>query len=165
MTQQTINVGTVANDGTGDPLRTAGQKINDNFTELYGASGSGNRVVTLLVTDPNGDAITTGDGKAYFRVPSTLDGMDLLAVAASLSTVSSSGAVTVQIRNATQAMDMLSTPITIDQSETDTLTAATPAVIDMYAIVSTGDQLYIDCDGAGTGAKGLIIELQFGFAS
>jgi hypothetical protein len=35
--QQTINVGTVANDGTGDPLRTAGQKVQANFTELYAA--------------------------------------------------------------------------------------------------------------------------------
>ena len=38
MTQQTINIGTVANDGTGDDLRTAMQKVNLNFTELYGAS-------------------------------------------------------------------------------------------------------------------------------
>jgi hypothetical protein len=36
MAQQTIGVGTAANDGTGDPLRTAFQKCNDNFTELYG---------------------------------------------------------------------------------------------------------------------------------
>ena len=35
MAQQTINIGAVANDGTGDPLRTAFDKINDNFTELY----------------------------------------------------------------------------------------------------------------------------------
>ena len=34
MTQQIIEVGTVANDGTGDSLRTAFIKINDNFTEL-----------------------------------------------------------------------------------------------------------------------------------
>jgi len=38
MTQQTINIGTTANDGTGDDLRTAMQKVNLNFTELYGAS-------------------------------------------------------------------------------------------------------------------------------
>ena len=38
MAQQTINIGTTANDGTGDPLRTAFDKINDNFTELYTAS-------------------------------------------------------------------------------------------------------------------------------
>lgn len=35
MAKQTINVGTSANDGTGDTLRAAGGKINDNFTELY----------------------------------------------------------------------------------------------------------------------------------
>ncbi len=38
MTRQTINIGTNANDGTGDPLRTAFDKINDNFSELYGDS-------------------------------------------------------------------------------------------------------------------------------
>lgn len=36
MTQQTINVGAVANDGTGDLLRDAFVKANANFTELYG---------------------------------------------------------------------------------------------------------------------------------
>jgi len=35
MAQQTINIGTTANDGTGDPLRTAFDKVNDNTTELY----------------------------------------------------------------------------------------------------------------------------------
>jgi hypothetical protein len=38
MAKQTINIGTVANDGTGDDLRVAMQKVNDNFTELYTAS-------------------------------------------------------------------------------------------------------------------------------
>jgi hypothetical protein len=35
MAKQTINIGQTANDRTGDPLRTAFEKINDNFTELY----------------------------------------------------------------------------------------------------------------------------------
>ena len=35
MAQQTINIGTAANDGSGDPLRDAFDKCNDNFTELY----------------------------------------------------------------------------------------------------------------------------------
>jgi hypothetical protein len=35
MARQTINIGTVANDGTGDSFRIAGQKINNNFAELY----------------------------------------------------------------------------------------------------------------------------------
>jgi hypothetical protein len=32
MAKQTINIGSNANDGLGDPLRTAFKKINDNFT-------------------------------------------------------------------------------------------------------------------------------------
>jgi hypothetical protein len=35
MAKQTINVGSTANDGTGDKLRDAFVKVNDNFTELY----------------------------------------------------------------------------------------------------------------------------------
>lgn len=118
--------------------------------------------VTLLVSDPAGSAITTGDGKAYYRVPSTLNGCDLVGVAASLSTVSSSGIPTVQIRNATQTADMLTTKLTVDATETDSATAANAAVIDAANDdVATGDQLYIDIDVAGTGAKGLVVEMQF----
>jgi hypothetical protein len=35
MAKQEINIGTSANDGTGDPLRTAFQKAKANFDELY----------------------------------------------------------------------------------------------------------------------------------
>lgn len=35
MARQTISRGSVANDGTGDSLRVAAGKINDNFEELY----------------------------------------------------------------------------------------------------------------------------------
>jgi hypothetical protein len=36
MAIQTINIGGYANDGTGDDLRTAFEKVNANFTELSG---------------------------------------------------------------------------------------------------------------------------------
>ena len=35
MGKQIINIGASANDNTGDDLRSGGDKINDNFTELY----------------------------------------------------------------------------------------------------------------------------------
>ena len=35
MAKQTINLGVSDNDGTGDTLKVGGDKINDNFTELY----------------------------------------------------------------------------------------------------------------------------------
>ena len=45
MAKQAIGIGSSANDGTGDPLRTAFDKINDNFNELYGATAEVNDLV------------------------------------------------------------------------------------------------------------------------
>ena len=41
MTRQILNRGTIANDGTGDTLRTAALKIEQNFQELYNKLGDG----------------------------------------------------------------------------------------------------------------------------
>jgi len=38
MTFQSINIGSLANDGSGDPLRVAFGKVNNNFAELYSAA-------------------------------------------------------------------------------------------------------------------------------
>ena len=58
MARQNINIGSSANDGTGDPLRTAFDKINDNFIELYGADNDINTLDANL--DVNNYSITTG---------------------------------------------------------------------------------------------------------
>ena len=50
MAKQAIGIGTSANDGTGDPLRTAMDKTNDNFNEVYALFGDGS---TLAIS---GDA-------------------------------------------------------------------------------------------------------------
>jgi hypothetical protein len=62
MTQEIINIGAVANDGEGDPLRTAFQKINNNFTQIY-SSGA----FTY-------DAYSFGDeaGQVIFETPANL---------------------------------------------------------------------------------------------
>ena len=41
MAYQAIGIGSSANDGTGDDLRTAGDKVNDNFVEIYTLLGTG----------------------------------------------------------------------------------------------------------------------------
>jgi len=51
MAKQALNLGTAANDNTGDTLRGGGDKINDNFTELYTAIGNGT-TLTVNVTNP-----------------------------------------------------------------------------------------------------------------
>ena len=54
MALQTLNIGTAANDGTGDNLRVGGDKINDNFSEIYTAFGNGSSLSSLAVTALNG---------------------------------------------------------------------------------------------------------------
>lgn len=49
MSQQTINTGSSANDGTGDSIRTSFTKTNSNFTELYSNVFP---TVTVVTTSP-----------------------------------------------------------------------------------------------------------------
>ena len=58
MAQQTIGIGTTANDGTGDPLRSAFDKSNDNFTELYGKPDLSLATNTLTLTKADGTTDT-----------------------------------------------------------------------------------------------------------
>ena len=51
MAQQVINIGASPNDGTGDFVRDAFDKTNDNFTELYSSSGGGGGGAHVL-TEP-----------------------------------------------------------------------------------------------------------------
>jgi hypothetical protein len=68
MAQQSINIGAAANDGSGDPLRTAFDKINDNFSELYTVSGAGpgNNLAlsgnSIISEDSSGDIILDPNG-------------------------------------------------------------------------------------------------------
>jgi plastocyanin len=52
MTKQVINLGATANDGTGDPLRIAFDRVNDNFNEVYNALGNSQNPIDLF--DING---------------------------------------------------------------------------------------------------------------
>jgi hypothetical protein len=66
MAQQIINTGAVANDGTGDPLRTAFTETNSNFTEIYtaGPVGSNVRIAnnTVLTINTNGNLVLAPNG-------------------------------------------------------------------------------------------------------
>jgi hypothetical protein len=72
MAKQTINIGAVANDGTGTNLRSGAIIVNDNFNEIYTALGNGSSItltatptelnllsgVTALVTSTNSVALS-----------------------------------------------------------------------------------------------------------
>ena len=51
MAKQTIGLGSAANDNTGDTLRVGGDKVNDNFNEIYTALGNGT-TLTVDTTNP-----------------------------------------------------------------------------------------------------------------
>ena len=46
MANQSLGLGTEANDGTGDTLRVASDKINDNFLEIYTLIGDESSLTT-----------------------------------------------------------------------------------------------------------------------
>lgn len=80
-----VGVGTVANDNTGDPIRTAFQTINANFVTLDGLvpdtatlTISGNDLVgtaanTDVVITPNGTGSIVLDGVSWPQADGTVD--------------------------------------------------------------------------------------------
>ena len=50
MARQNISTGTTANDGTGDTLRSAGTKINSNFSEIYTLLGGDADTLTSQIS-------------------------------------------------------------------------------------------------------------------
>ena len=119
------------------------------------------RAVSIKVID-DATALTTGDGKARLVIPEELNGYVIATVGVHVYTASSSGAVTIQIHNETDAVDVCSTPPTVDQGEVDSATAATAAVINTSNDdVATADVIRFDCDGAGTGTLGCEIRIGF----
>ena len=78
MTKQSINTGTGVNTGTGDTLRAAMSKINDNFDELYQLIGAGDSStsttletanITTYVTDGQLTLDPRGDGTIVMNAP------------------------------------------------------------------------------------------------
>lgn len=75
MAYQALGLGTTANDGTGDDLRTGGDKINDNFVEIYTKLGTGSALTSGISADAStvtltgailGGTTTTASGNLIF---------------------------------------------------------------------------------------------------
>jgi hypothetical protein len=100
-------------------------------------------------------ALTTGTAKITFRLPHAVT---LTAVRASLTTAQTSGSIfTVDINEG--GTSVLSTKLTIDNTEKTSTTAATAAVISDSALADDAE-ITIDIDQIGDGtAKGLKITL------
>jgi hypothetical protein len=96
MAKQTINIGSSANDGTGDPLRTAFDKINDNFTELYGTDNDINTLDANM--NVNNFAITTGITNGDITVtPNGTGNINLGSVTINGSTISANDSTQITV--------------------------------------------------------------------
>jgi len=65
MAKQAVGIGSSANDGSGDTLRSGATKINANFTEVYAALGNGTTLTDII--DSNGLIdVSSGANKIVF---------------------------------------------------------------------------------------------------
>ena len=93
MAKQVIGIGTTANDGTGDTVRTAFDKTNDNFTELYSGAGVADNAVTFAKLEDRYTVLSAlGSGTSFSLDFST----------ATTFTATASGAATFTFSNAVQ---------------------------------------------------------------
>ena len=76
MAKQDIYLGVEGNDGTGDSIREAFRKANENFTELYAVFGQGGTIsFTALMIRPTGitqNGVLIGNSTGTALIPKTL---------------------------------------------------------------------------------------------
>lgn len=133
MAKQTVGIGTVADDGTGDNLRVGMDKVNDNFNEIYTALGDGSALSSGISSDATQITLTSpsitgntvfADGAFDFDVASH-DGSNGLKLGGTLVTTSAAelnfvDGVTSAIQTQLDAKSPLASP-----TFTGTLTYAT----------------------------------------
>lgn len=153
MPRQGINIGSTANDGTGDPLRTAFDKINDNFVEVYGAlnpaSSTLKFVSNSLVSEATNSTITID--------PAGTGTIEL----ASSTNVSGSLTVTGQVDAVSLSTDTISTAsnqnLSITPGGTGSILADGITIKDNTISASnTNDNLILSAAGTGNIEVGAI---------
>ncbi len=152
-----------ANNASDAWVRTKANNAYDtaNSASLYAngafaaANTSANVYLTVALSDET-TSITTGTAKVTFRAPHA---MTLYQIPrASLATASTSGIPEIDINK--NGTTIFGTRLTIDANEKTSVTAATPAVLSTTTF-SDDDEITMDIDVAGTGAKGLKVTLYY----
>jgi len=128
MTKQTINVGTSANDRKGDSLRTAFQKVNANFTELYTSSGFTGTT----------DRLINGAHTVILGSTGTLTLPDGLTINNSVVGYSESETITEETLSGTvSSTTTLENQIAIDSTNSITISKVTTQINDDGVVTST----------------------------
>lgn len=76
MAQNIINVGEIANDGTGESLRAAFEAVNNNFSQIWSSGPVNSNVVisgnTITVTGTNNNLVLAGNGIGNIQANSSI---------------------------------------------------------------------------------------------
>ena len=140
---------------TGAELVYVGQAGDDAVTTMQDIANLTNVQSIIVAASDETTALTTGTAKVTFRMPYAFT---LTSVRASLTTAQTSGTIfTVDINES--GTTILSTKLTIDNTEKTSTTAATAVVISDTALADDAE-ITIDIDQVGDGtAKGLKVVL------
>ena len=140
---------------TGAELVYVGQAGNDAVTTMQDIANLTNVQSIVVAASDETTALATGTAKVTFRMPYAFT---VSAVRASLTTAQTSGSIfTVDINES--GTTILSTKLTIDNTEKTSKTAATPPVISDTSLADDAE-ITIDIDQVGDGtAKGLKVVL------
>lgn len=158
--QQKLGQG-ISNAETDTALVAAGHG-NSRWAKIpYGANAASRYLECVCFAFTTN--VVVGDGAFYVHIPAELDKMILTYVHALVITAGTTGTTDIQIANVTNGVDILSTKLTIDSTETGSNTAATAAVINpLNRIVTLNNVLRIDVDAVSTTKpKGLIVTMGF----
>ena len=138
----------------GNTIELDGSEVANILPKLKGGTGAAGipDVIVIVVTDAT-TAITTGTGKREIPLPfaCTVTGVRAFALTAPTGSVA-----TFDVNERTAGgspVSILSTPITIDATEHDSDTAATPPVISDTGLAKTST-LVVDFDGVGATIAG-----------
>ena len=154
-------------------MTTKGDIITYSTERIRKAVGSNSQFLVCDSTDADGNKydfnttsfvvacsdetsdLETGDDKAQIRLPFQFE---LTSISANVNTAPTGSTISIQVQE--DGSDILSTPITIDVSETTSESAATPPVIsDSTLAANSIISIDLDIIGSSTAGTGLKINL------
>ena len=146
---------------TSDAASNALSKAAGASSRIAESSAGWDRKTMILDFMGYSSVVADGDG-FRFAIPGDLNGFNLVSCGAHVQTAPTSDVMKIYISNITTASQMLTSVMTIDTNEQDTVTAASQVVIDATEdYVSTADEIRVYASEAASGAKGLSFRLGF----